>query len=111
MPRAAQSAACVDLINAINSRVSASHSHRSAVIAGPERIPLKEQQVKWRRARAGFPQEMLDEEMRKIVSRLAAPFVLGLPFLLRPIRRMGSDVTVLGRLRGWPAFGGGVALA
>ena len=30
------------------------------------RVPLKEQQVKWRRARAGFPQELLDEEMRKI---------------------------------------------
>ncbi|WEK47051.1 MAG: glutathione S-transferase family protein [Candidatus Andeanibacterium colombiense] len=29
-------------------------------------IPIYEQQVKWRRARAGFPQEMLDEEMRKI---------------------------------------------
>ncbi len=31
-----------------------------------EKIPLKEQQVKWRRAREGFPKEMLDEEMRKI---------------------------------------------
>ena len=30
------------------------------------KVPLKEQQVKWRRAREGFPQEMLDEEMRKI---------------------------------------------
>jgi len=30
------------------------------------RVPLKEQQVKWRRAREGFPQELLDEEMRKI---------------------------------------------
>lgn len=29
-------------------------------------IPLPEQQVKWRRAREGFPQDMLDEEMRKI---------------------------------------------
>jgi len=29
-------------------------------------IPVPEQQVKWRRARAGFPQDMLDEEMRKI---------------------------------------------
>lgn len=29
-------------------------------------IPVIEQQVKWRRARAGFPQDMLDEEMRKI---------------------------------------------
>jgi glutathione S-transferase len=30
-------------------------------------IPIPEQQVKWRRAREGFPQDMLDEEMRKIV--------------------------------------------
>lgn len=30
------------------------------------RIPLHEQQVKWRRARSGFPQDLLDEEMRKI---------------------------------------------
>jgi glutathione S-transferase len=29
-------------------------------------VPVPEQQVKWRRARAGFPQEMIDEEMRKI---------------------------------------------
>jgi glutathione S-transferase len=29
-------------------------------------IPLPEQQVKWRRAREGFPQDLLDEEMRKI---------------------------------------------
>ncbi len=29
-------------------------------------IPVVEQQVKWRRAREGFPQDMLDEEMRKI---------------------------------------------
>lgn len=29
-------------------------------------IPVLEQQVKWRRAREGFPQEILDEEMRKI---------------------------------------------
>ncbi len=39
------------------------------------RVPLKEQQEKWRRARAGFPQEILDEEMRKIaysVKRLEA---------------------------------------
>jgi glutathione S-transferase len=36
-------------------------------------IPVPEQQIKWRRAREGFPQDMLDEEMRKIavsVSRL-----------------------------------------
>jgi glutathione S-transferase len=30
------------------------------------RIPLYEQEVKWRRARHGFPQELIDEEMRKI---------------------------------------------
>jgi glutathione S-transferase len=30
------------------------------------KIPIPEQQVKWRRARDGFPQDMLDEEMRKI---------------------------------------------
>jgi glutathione S-transferase len=29
-------------------------------------VPVPEQQVKWRRAREGFPQELLDEEMRKI---------------------------------------------
>lgn len=31
-----------------------------------ENIPIPEQQLKWRRARNGFPQDMLDEEMRKI---------------------------------------------
>ena len=31
-----------------------------------QRIPIYEQQVKWRRARYGFPQELIDEEMRKI---------------------------------------------
>lgn len=31
-----------------------------------QNIPIPEQQVKWRNARAGFPQETLDEEMRKI---------------------------------------------
>lgn len=31
-----------------------------------KRIPIPEQQVKWRRAREGFPQDMLDEETRKI---------------------------------------------
>jgi glutathione S-transferase len=30
------------------------------------RIPVFEQQVKWRRAREGFPQDLLDEEMRKV---------------------------------------------
>ena len=29
------------------------------------RIPVPEQQVKWRNARAGFPQDVLDEEMRR----------------------------------------------
>ncbi|MFV0643452.1 MAG: glutathione S-transferase family protein [Sphingomonadaceae bacterium] len=31
-----------------------------------KKIPVPEQQLKWRRAREGFPQDMLDEEMRKI---------------------------------------------
>lgn len=31
-----------------------------------KRIPIPEQQAKWRSARAGFPEEVLDEEMRKI---------------------------------------------
>lgn len=31
-----------------------------------KKIPIPEQRVKWRRAREGFPQDMLDEEMRKI---------------------------------------------
>lgn len=30
------------------------------------RIPIYEQRVKWRNARNGFPQEVLDEEMRKV---------------------------------------------
>jgi glutathione S-transferase len=29
-------------------------------------IPVPEQQLKWRRAREGFPQDLLDEEMRRI---------------------------------------------
>jgi glutathione S-transferase len=29
-------------------------------------VPIPEQQLKWRRARNGFPQEMLDEEYRKV---------------------------------------------
>jgi len=29
-------------------------------------VPIPEQQLKWRRARDGFPQEMLDEEYRKV---------------------------------------------
>lgn len=31
-----------------------------------KKIPIPEQQVKWRRAREGFPQDLLDEEFRKI---------------------------------------------
>lgn len=31
-----------------------------------KKIPIPEQQLKWRRAREGFPQDLLDEEMRKI---------------------------------------------
>jgi len=31
-----------------------------------KRIPIPEQQTKWRNARNGFPQDVLDEEMRKI---------------------------------------------
>jgi glutathione S-transferase len=31
-----------------------------------KRIPIPEQQTKWRNARAGFPKDVLDEEMRKI---------------------------------------------
>lgn len=57
------------------------------------RIPLKEQQVKWRRARAGFPQEILDEEMRKIAysvktleARLAmSPWLAGEQYTLADV--------------------------
>ena len=35
------------------------------------RIPLHEQKVKWRRAREGFPKEMLEEEMRKVKYSIA----------------------------------------
>ena len=31
-----------------------------------DKVPIHEQKVKWRRAREGFPQDLLDEEMRKI---------------------------------------------
>ncbi|MGB3797497.1 MAG: glutathione S-transferase family protein [Alteraurantiacibacter sp.] len=60
------------------------HRHISKMVKGLSdhkfeqvvaRIPIPEQQVKWRRAREGFPQEMLDDEMRKIgvsVTRLDA---------------------------------------
>jgi glutathione S-transferase len=58
-----------------------------------QRIPLKEQQVKWRRAREGFPQEILDEEMRKIAysvkkleARLAvSPWLAGDQYTLADI--------------------------
>ncbi|QZH74833.1 MAG: glutathione S-transferase family protein [Erythrobacter sp.] len=51
------------------------HRHVSKMVAGltdaefdevVRTIPIPEQQVKWRRAREGFPQDLLDEEMRKI---------------------------------------------
>ncbi|HTW36979.1 MAG TPA: glutathione S-transferase family protein [Steroidobacteraceae bacterium] len=58
-----------------------------------KRIPLYEQQVKWRRARAGFPKEMLEEEMRKIAysvrkleARLAeSPWLAGPEYTLADI--------------------------
>lgn len=58
-----------------------------------ERIPLKEQQVKWRRARDGFPKELLEEEMRKIAysvkkleARLAvSPWLAGDQYTLADI--------------------------
>jgi glutathione S-transferase len=57
------------------------------------RIPLYEQQVKWRRARNGFPKELLDEEMRKIAysvkkleARLAeSPWLAGPDYTLADI--------------------------
>lgn len=51
------------------------HRHVSQMVKGMSddefevvvaRIPVPEQQLKWRRARDGFPQDLLDEEMRKI---------------------------------------------
>jgi glutathione S-transferase len=51
------------------------HRHVSKMVEGltdtefeemVSKVPIPEQQVKWRRAREGFPQELLDEEMRKI---------------------------------------------
>jgi glutathione S-transferase len=58
-----------------------------------KRIPIYEQQVKWRRAREGFPKEMLDEEMRKIafsVKKLEArlsqsPWLAGADYTLADI--------------------------
>ncbi len=56
-------------------------------------IPIFEQQVKWRRAREGFPQDLLDEEMRKIAfsvrkleTRLAeSPWLAGPDYSLADI--------------------------
>ena len=56
-------------------------------------IPLKEQQVKWRNARNGFPKEVLAEEMRKVgvsVKRLEArlsesPWLAGESYTLADI--------------------------
>jgi glutathione S-transferase len=51
------------------------HRHISGMVKGlsddqfeevVRNIPIPEQQLKWRRAREGFPQDLLDEEMRKI---------------------------------------------
>jgi len=36
-----------------------------------ENVPIPEQKVKWRRARYGFPQDLLDEEMAKIARSVA----------------------------------------
>jgi len=57
------------------------------------RIPLYEQQVKWRRARNGFPKDLLEEEMRKIAysvkkleARLAqSPWLAGPEYTLADI--------------------------
>lgn len=57
------------------------------------RVPIPEQKVKWRRAREGFPQDLLDEEMRKIavsVRRLEDrlvnhPYLVGDQFTLADI--------------------------
>jgi quinoprotein glucose dehydrogenase len=46
-----------------------------------------------------------------LVARLAAPFVLGLPLLLSPLRSIGAPLTELKRSRGWPAFAGGMLAA
>ena len=57
------------------------------------RVPIPEQKVKWRRAREGFPQDLLDEEMRKIgvsVRRLEErlahhPYLVGDVFTLADV--------------------------
>jgi len=58
-----------------------------------KRIPIPEQQTKWRNARNGFPQEVLDEEMRKVrvsIARLEArlsesPWLAGPDYTLADI--------------------------
>ena len=58
-----------------------------------KRIPIPEQQVKWRNARNGFPKEVLEEEMRKIrvsIARLEArlsesPWLAGPDYTLADI--------------------------
>jgi quinoprotein glucose dehydrogenase len=46
-----------------------------------------------------------------LVARLAAPFVLGLPLLLSPLRSMGAPFTERERSRGWPIFAGAMLAA
>jgi quinoprotein glucose dehydrogenase len=46
-----------------------------------------------------------------LVVRLAALFVLGIPFLFRPIRGAGGEATTLRKFAGWPAFGGTLVIA
>ncbi len=46
-----------------------------------------------------------------LVTRLVAPFVLGLPLLFHSIRGVGEHATVIRRVPGWPAFGGALAIA
>jgi glutathione S-transferase len=58
-----------------------------------KQVPIYEQKVKWRRAREGFPQELLDEEMRKIAfsvkkleARLAeSPWLAGPDYTLADV--------------------------
>jgi quinoprotein glucose dehydrogenase len=46
-----------------------------------------------------------------LVARLAAPFVLGLPLLLSPLRSMGAPFTDIERSRRWPGSVGGMLAA
>ncbi|MCJ2085137.1 membrane-bound PQQ-dependent dehydrogenase, glucose/quinate/shikimate family [Methylobacterium sp. E-005] len=46
-----------------------------------------------------------------LVPRLVAPFVLGLGFLLPPLRRLDYRTPSAGLVAGWPAFAGGLVLA